>query len=77
MYLLLGGVSGPGGYLVWGDVCVPAPGGVYLLPGGTCPGTPPPVDRHTRVKISTFEKSYADGNKENLKTLLSIGVNGF
>ena len=39
-----GGVPGPGGYLVRR--------GVYLLWGGTCPGTSstPPVDRQTRVK---------------------------
>ena len=47
MYLVLGGVPGPGGYLVLGGggVCtwsqggvpgwgVPGPGGVYLVPGG-------------------------------------------
>ena len=47
-----GGVPGPGGYLVlggflvWGVYLVlggvPGPKGVYLVPGGTCPGIPPP-----------------------------------
>ena len=49
MYLVPGGVPGPGGYLVPGGV----PG-----PGGTCPGTPPPpVNRMTDSVKTTLATS--------------------
>ena len=79
VYLVPGG--GRGMYLVPGRGCtwsqggegvgVPGPGGVYLVlgvylvPGGTYPGTPPPVNKMTdRCKNITLpQTSFAGGNK--------------
>ena len=74
-----GGVPGPRGwvYLVLGDV--PGPRGVYLpgaggggyllggctCRGGTCPGTPPPVNRMTERQVQNItlpQTSFAGGN---------------
>ena len=57
VYLVLGGVPGPRGvYLVSGRYiwCQGAPGPrgvgwVYLVRGGTCPGTPPRGQNHRRL----------------------------
>ena len=47
-----GGVPGSRGYLVQGVYLVlggvPGPKGVYLVPGGTCPGIPPPCEQNDR-----------------------------
>ena len=47
------GGSAPGGCLLGGDVCS---WGVYLVPGGTWSGTPPPVDRCMPVNILSCPK---------------------
>ena len=65
----LGGIPGPGG----------VPGlGVYLPGGwgGTCPGTPPPVNRMTnRCKnISLPQTSFAGGNNRLLKSGINVQV---
>ena len=63
MYLVPGGIVYPGGvpglgvYLVLGGVS--CPGGVPGPGGGTCLGTPPPVNRmtgQTDVKILPYPK---------------------
>ena len=61
------GVPGLGGCLLWG-VCLPggsAPGGGVGIPACTEADTlpPPPVDRHTLVKILPWPNFVAAGNK--------------
>ena len=72
--LLLGGlwsrgVPGPGGVCSWG--VVPGPGGVCSrggvgIPACTEADTPPPVDRHTPVKILPWPNFVAASKYDNL-----------
>ena len=66
MYLVLGGVPGPGGvYLVPGVPGAPGPGGVYLVHGGGVylVRYSPPVDRmtHAYENITLPQTSFAGG----------------